>query len=73
MIENTKRVTRTRKSKDRQYNDKKRTRTNNDVKHYTSSNTNLTKNWGMNSGAPEGQAVPAPLVALIVLLLLHIR
>jgi hypothetical protein len=33
---------------------------------------NLTKN-GMNSGAPEGLSVPAPLVAPIVLLLLKLR
>jgi hypothetical protein len=32
-----------------------------------SSNTNPTKNWEVNSGAPEGQAVPAPLVQNILI------
>ena len=44
--------------------------TNNDLQniHMKSSNTNPTKNWGVNSGAPEGLTVPAPLVAPIELI-----
>jgi hypothetical protein len=33
-------------------------------------NTSPLKNQGVNSGAPEGVAVPAPLVAPVVLLFL---
>ena len=75
-LEDTIGVTIIRKSKDRQHNGqrKKNKTTNNDLQniaHKTKdrvTRTPRTKNLGGNSGAPEELAVPAPLVAPVVLL-----
>ena len=70
-FEDTKGVIRSRKSKDRQCNcqTKKDKRTNTDLQNITERNTNPTKKTGVNPGAPERLAVPAPHVTPVMLLL----
>jgi len=63
-----------RKSKDRQYNGRKKgdKRTSNDLEN----STQKAKDWVipvMNLGAPEGKAFSAPLVAIVVLHTLETR
>jgi hypothetical protein len=68
-----------RKSKDRQHNGqmKKDKRTNNDLNNTTQKTkdraTRTPQKPGVNLAAPEGKAVPAPLVTLVVLLQLQTR
>ena len=69
-------ISRSRKSKDRQYNEKQK-KTNNDLHSITRETKDRAKRIplkpAVNSGAPEGKAVPAPHVAPVILFLLQIN
>jgi hypothetical protein len=73
-FEDTKGIIRICKSKDRQHNGQKKKdeRTNNDLQNITQKTkdrvTQTPLKHGVNSGAPEGLAVPAPLVTPVVLI-----
>lgn len=66
-FEDTKDIIRNRKSKDRKYKRKQRTRTQS-TKHYTTETQIPTKKRGVNySGSPEGLEVAVSLVAAFVI------
>ena len=69
-------ISRSRKSKDRQYNEKQK-KTNNDLHNITRETKDRAKRIplkpAVNSGAPEGKTVPAPHVAPVILFLLQIN
>ena len=82
-FQDTKGIIKIRNSKtDRQHNDQMTKRTNNDLQNTTQKIKTMSNTGeqhephykpGVKSGAPEGWALPAPLVAPVALSLLHFR
>ena len=64
----TKVIIRIRKSKNRQHNDQKKMYKQRSTKHRHKTKDQVTRTQGVSAGAPEGLAVPAPLVAPVVLI-----